>query len=309
MADNVDTTAAPAAATSEPAVVTPVSVPPSTVGEALRAARAAHELTVEQVAAELRIEPKQLVALEENRFEQIGVPVFVKGYIRQYGQRFGMNTEELLAIYHRQGKLAEVELQPNRAITMREDRPTSPWIVAGVLGAAIVIAIAVWWWNDAATFEVTREAASAAPAPAAAAPVVAPTAVAPSVASPPAAQPVAPAPAEGGATAEPTPAAAAPVAEAEPTVVAAAAPVQPIPLDFRFSQESWAEVSDGRGERLLFGLSAAGRQVTVRGEPPFSVLLGNANAVELRVNGKVYPIPTEGRQGSLARFSVDIAEE
>jgi hypothetical protein len=49
--------------------------------------------------------------------------------------------------------------------------------------------------------------------------------------------------------------------------------------------------------------------VTVRGEPPFAVVLGNANAVRLVVDGEEYPIPTRGLANEPARFSVDIAEE
>ena len=88
-----------------------------------------------------------------------------------------------------------------------------------------------------------------------------------------------------------------------------AAPVVTIPLEFSFERESWAEVTDARGERLAFGLNAAGRRLTVRGEPPFAVVLGDADAVRLTVDGEPYSIPTTGREGSLARFSVDIAEE
>jgi cytoskeleton protein RodZ len=82
-----------------------------------------------------------------------------------------------------------------------------------------------------------------------------------------------------------------------------------VPLQFAFDGESWAEVTDARGERLLFGLSNAGRNVTVRGEPPFSVVLGDANVVRLTVDGVAYSIPRAGRQGNLARFTVDVARE
>ena len=68
---------------SEPKAPPP---PPATLGERLRAARLAQDFTVEQLSTELRIEAKQLHALEENRFEQIGVPVFIKGYLKQYGK-------------------------------------------------------------------------------------------------------------------------------------------------------------------------------------------------------------------------------
>jgi cytoskeleton protein RodZ len=308
MADNVDTSAASVADESVPAAPAPV-VPPPTVGDALRAARLAQDLTVEQVAAELRIEPKQLAALEENRFEHIGVPVFVKGYIRQYGQRFGLNIDDLLAIYYRQGQLADVELQPNRAIRLRDDRQTSSWIVGALVAATVVVAVAAWWWNGG-SFDAAPNAVEPATAPAAA--PAAASREPPAVAVPSGGAPAVPPPAEAAPAASPEPAAAvAAPSAAEPAAAASAvaAPVETIPLEFRFAQESWAEVSDGRGERLLFGLNAAGRQVTVRGEPPFSILLGNADSVELRVNGSVYPIPSEGRQGSLARFSVDTAEE
>jgi cytoskeleton protein RodZ len=90
---------------------------------------------------------------------------------------------------------------------------------------------------------------------------------------------------------------------------AQAAPAVSIPLEFTFDQESWTEVTDARGQRLLFGLTAAGRRVTVRGEPPFAIVLGNADFVRLTVDGEPYQIPTTGREGPLARFSVDIAEE
>jgi cytoskeleton protein RodZ len=110
----------------------------------------------------------------------------------------------------------------------------------------------------------------------------------------------------GDAASEPARAA---VEAAAPRDEERAAPVVAIPLELTFDRESWVEVTDSRGERLLFGLTAAGREVTVRGEPPFAVVLGDADAVRLSVAGEPYAIPTTGRQGNLARFSVDIAEE
>ncbi len=129
------------------------------------------------------------------------------------------------------------------------------------------------------------------------------------MAAPPPAD-AAPAPTDAGAAS-----ATAVVATPAALVEAVAADNQPagaavsIPLEFTFDQESWAEVTDARGQRLLFGLTAAGRRVTVRGEPPFAIVLGNADFVRLTVDGESYEIPTAGREGPLARFSVDIAEE
>lgn len=290
----------------------PAAEPPANLGELLRSARIAQDLTVEQLSAELRIEAKQLSALEENRFEQIGVPVFIKGYLKQYGTRLGVDVSDLLALYYKQTTLTDVQIQPSRTIKLRDERQIASWVLATIVLLVVAGGLGAWWWSGG-TFEIPslRQAAPAvAPAPATneAEPSPPPTrqpAVItperlPAVDPPPAAEPEAPA-------GEQVPVAA--VAAVEPDENPSTAPVVAIPLQFTFEEESWAEVTDGRGERLLFGLSAAGRDVTVRGEPPFAIVLGNADSVRLTVDGEPYAIPTAGRQGNLARFAVDIAEE
>ena len=276
----------------------PPPPPPATLGEQLRAARLSQDLTVEQLSTELRIEAKQLHALEENRFEQIGVPVFVKGYLKQYGLRLGLNTADLLAVYHKQTTLADVEVQPSRTITLRDERQITSWVIAAIVLLAVIAGLAVWLWNGG-TFEALFPAGSTpAPAPEqrpvpieAAAPVV--ESATPDAPSPDTAPDVTVAPDEGD----------------EPPSDAPADPTATVALQLVFDAESWAEITDARGERLLFGLNTAGRDVTVRGAPPFSMVLGNADSVRLTVDGAPYTIPTTGRQGNLARFSVDVAEE
>jgi cytoskeleton protein RodZ len=129
-------------------------------------------------------------------------------------------------------------------------------------------------------------------------------------------EPVAPAPAPSPADRDEDAADAAPEAGgAEPAV----SPILPIaedarrvfivPLEIVFDGESWAEVTDGTGERLVYGLHTAGRRLTVRGTPPFAVVLGNASSVQLTVDGQPYDIPPTRRGDNLVRFSVDIAEE
>jgi cytoskeleton protein RodZ len=300
---------------AEPAL-SPEPPPPETVGSMLRNARLAQDLTVEQLSAELRIEAKQLVALEGDQFEQIGVPVFIKGYLKQYGTRLGLDFRDLLAQYYKQTTLTDIQVQPSRTIKLRDDRQITSWLVAGILLLAVIVGLAVWWWNGGTLTALPALPPSApqtavepaAPAPASP-PQVEPAVQAPPApvaAPPPAVEPVA-APASVTAPAvEPA------AANAEPASAAdnvRAVPVTAIPLEFTFDQESTAEVTDGRGERLLWGVNAAGRRVTVRGEPPFAITLGNADAVRLTVDGAPYTIPTVGREGSLARFSVDVAEE
>jgi cytoskeleton protein RodZ len=187
----------------------------------------------------------------------------------------------------------------------------------------LVVGLAVWWWSGGSfstawgtggtpvtSTPPDAEAAEAAEPETlpAAAPAVAPIertlpAVDPPAVEPPPAEP-------GGQQAEGAelPAVATTFEAPDEGDDAEAAPAATIPLELTFEQESWAEITDARGERLLFGLSAAGRNVTVRGEPPFAIVLGNAESVRLTVDGEPYAIPRT-RQGNLARFAVDTPKE
>ena len=307
MADSEQPSGAPVGAQASPRL-----------GQILRDARVAQDLTIEQLSAELRIEAPQLAALEENRFEKIGVPVFVKGYLRQYGQRLGVDYQVLLALYHKQTKLEEVQIQPSPTIRLRDERQITVWIVATVVLAVIIVGLGVWWARGG-RIDIASTAASvvAAVSPAAAVSTPAPATASPAATAPPAAAQSAPSPAPieppqaAPAVTDAAPAllTSAPVAPGDPPRNDVAAAAMTIPLELTFVQESWAEVTDARGERLFYGLGAARRQARMRGEPPFAIVIGNANVVQLLVDGEAYPIPTEGREGNLARFSVDIAEE
>jgi cytoskeleton protein RodZ len=285
------------------------------VGQVLRDARVAKDLTIDQLATELRIEGRQLTALEENRFEQIGAAVFVKGYLRQYAQRLGVDQQRVLALYSEQVQPTEVQIQPSRTIKLRDERQITLWVVALLLLALIVVALGVWWLNGgldlaAMTRRVRADGfgltPAAAPAPAA---TPEPTQPEPSPPPPPAAEPQA----ASVAPSEPVAAEPAPATERRDDDVTVApsegdeapeAATAGVSLELTFAGESWTEITDARGERLYYGLADAGRRLTLRGEPPFAVVLGNADGVKVIVDGKPFDIPTRGRQGNLARFSI-----
>jgi len=289
--------------------------PPATLGERLRAARLNQDLTVEQLSTELRIEAKQLHALEDNRFEQIGVPVFVKGYLKQYGTRLGLDVADLLALYYKQTTLADVQIQPSRTIKLHDERQITAWALAAVVLLLVIGGLAAWWWTGGSFGAAVPTPSTAAPAAEPPAPTATRQQREPSTPAPEQrrepledASPAVEQPAPDAAPAESPFADVTEGPDDGPTDEPAAEGVT-IALELTFDGESWAEITDARGERLLFGLNAAGRNVTVRGAPPFAIVLGNADSVRLAVDGEPYAIPLRGRQGNLARFSVDIAEE
>jgi cytoskeleton protein RodZ len=71
-----------------------------------------------------------------------------------------------------------------------------------------------------------------------------------------------------------------------------------------FTTESWVEVTDARGEQLMYDLAAPGSTVALFPVPPARVLLGNAEGVRVTVDGRPFMVPTQGRRGNLANFVI-----
>jgi cytoskeleton protein RodZ len=76
-------------------------------------------------------------------------------------------------------------------------------------------------------------------------------------------------------------------------------------LALKFLALSWAEVSDATGRRLLQGLYAPGSARTLSGAAPLRVILGNAPAVELRVNDQPLKLAGLVRHDGSARLLID----
>lgn len=99
----------------------------------------------------------------------------------------------------------------------------------------------------------------------------------------------------------PAPATVVPVAPT--TTTAVAAPVAPRidSLSFNFTGKSWISVRDATGQELVYGLKNPGQTVTVTGQAPFSINIGNVNVTTLTRNGRVVSLKPYTR-GEIASF-------
>ncbi|MDT8384879.1 MAG: DUF4115 domain-containing protein [Gammaproteobacteria bacterium] len=75
-----------------------------------------------------------------------------------------------------------------------------------------------------------------------------------------------------------------------------------------FRDDSWVEVTDARGARLIYRLAKAGMSHTVTGAAPFEVQLGYVPGVEIFYNGVPYDLSRYAGRRS-ARFRVGGADE
>ena len=83
------------------------------------------------------------------------------------------------------------------------------------------------------------------------------------------------------------------------------APARETRLRLELSSESWVEVYDSRGERLFYDVASAGSVQSIAGRPPLRVVLGNAAAVTVQVDGQSRDIPAGAVDGEGARFVVN----
>jgi len=90
------------------------------------------------------------------------------------------------------------------------------------------------------------------------------------------------------------------------TVAAAVDPINAAPIDqlvLSFSDDCWLEVTDAKGKILAAKLHRAGDQLVLQGSAPFNIVLGNATAAEVRLNGKAVAVTPIGSRRTL-RFTV-----
>ena len=294
-----------------------------TLGSRLRAAREKRELAIEKIADELRIEERVLIALEEDRLDEIGVaPVFVKGYIKQYGRMLQLDYDVLRRAFDAQIGSEDIRLRPNSSIQLRDERQITIWIIAALAVLLVGVALLVWWLgtDDVGVTGVSDQAGEPALAVQAQNPPPAP--VPQQVADPvPVTEPqlvtAAPPPTEPpGESEQADNAADVPADVAEPGSlqqveidVSAVPPEGSVPMVFEFSDESWFELEDASGRRLYYDLVGAGRRLSFFAVPPARVLIGNAAAVTITVDSASYSIPAGSLRGNVASFAIDPIQE
>jgi cytoskeleton protein RodZ len=268
------------------------------LGERLRSARKARALSVEQVSERLRLEESLVVALEEERFEALGAPVFVRGHLRRYAQLVGLSTQSVMDAY-----LAAVpDSGEPPALTRHRAEPemvrVGPWAL-WLAGAVVVIVMVVLLSGG------DEPEAPPAAAPPAASPQPQPLQPVPLPPSDTGA-PVAPQGAPPPATTTPFVETPLPAPGALPDGTSpppAAVPPERVPLVLQFAEDGWVNVADSE-RRLLYGLQRAGTRQELLGRPPFRLMLGNARATSVTLAGSRYPIPPDKIEDNVARFEI-----
>lgn len=286
------------------------------IGQRLREKREAAGLSIAAAAAKLHCDQTILTALEADRFDELGAPVFAQGHLRRYAELIGAPVAELLADWAKRGTLVatpdltRIPRAPSRGL----DREV--WgRRLGALAGAVVIAVAAWWILRGGAVQTPPAVPVAAPSAAAIAPATPAITAAATLASPPAPATTLPdsaaAPLEVPAAAPMAPAA--PVALAVPAApaVAPAAPAVAARLAVAIEarENCWTEIYDAEGRKLYFDTLRSGNRAAVSGVAPLRVLLGRADRASLTIEGRQVAIPAALIRNTTAYFTVDAAAQ
>jgi cytoskeleton protein RodZ len=262
-------------------------------GARLRAAREAAGLSVDDVAHQLKLAPRQVRALEEESFEQLPGRTFSRGFMRNYARLLNLDAQDLLA------QLPQTVQAPLQAPSLRATATTiaelptgkpaksgfARWLIPLVLITCVVGAAAYEWYRNG--FSIASEPYQRATSPPHKLPAAAvsqlPNPLANSV-------PIEPATAQASLSAGSNASEA-----ASPNATTAPAETD-APLILTYRGPSWTEVHDGSGQMVVSRLVSQGSVESVRGSAPFELTLGNADAVRVTYLGKPVDLAPFTRQ-------------
>lgn len=298
------------------------------LGPKLRQAREGRGLSINDAAQALRLSPRIVSALEEDAYEHLPGPTYVRGYLRNYAQFLGLSPQPLVDAYNNSPQAAQRTDMTSPA-PVRQITSSDILVRLGTVAVAVIVfGLAALWWSGHEAANLNRLVpARTAPQPAGN-DASAPEQLEPSAAVRAPEQAPAPPPAQDKPSESLEPAAA-PAEEPEaptPTPTAAVSPAAPEVEDAPVAttatdtsppdsneplarlvlyvhDDSWADVRDAQQRRLLYETIPAGRVVTVEGAAPLSVFLGNVEGVTVEFNGKVYDA-MRYKRGQVARFTL-----
>jgi cytoskeleton protein RodZ len=289
----------------------------------LKEAREAAGLHIAALAAALKVPVKKLEALEAGRYTELPDMTFARALASSACRQLRVDPGPILQQIP-QSAVSTLG-QSGHALNApfhsgHDEAPFNPlsWLSRPALLAAIALLLGalviVFLPRADHTSAVPEPGAAAGPGPVPAAmPVVPP-------------EPAAPGPQDAAAGASPAPVVADPLAVPGGTTTAPAEPstspqapvaeagvaVTPDPsavtksgglLSIAATGESWVEVVNGSGVVVVKRLLQAGDVIEFSAAPPYTVVLGKADAAEVSVRGKLFDTSPFARN-NVARFEV-----
>lgn len=288
-------------------------------GAQLAAHRQQRGWSIEQVASQLNLAPRQVVAIESDDYAALpGMPI-VRGFVRAYAKLLKIDPAPLLATMPGETVVANESASLRRSVSapFLESRMPSMSDRSGMSGKRIaglvllvLIAAAIWavqrmdglsgLAGEGMTVRELAGVSESTPVPPAPTPEPVPEVAAPV----PDQTAQAPVRMDEAAT-SPPPATSSPASAPDAALLqqdaAASAVKNTLVLSVR--EDSWVEIKGADNRPVISRVVPAGTTETVEITGPLSVVIGNAAGVDVTLRGEPLELKT-GARGNVARMSV-----
>jgi cytoskeleton protein RodZ len=233
------------------------------IGTTLREARIRARIDISEVEARTKIRAKYLRAIENEEWDLLPGPIYVKSFLRTYGEFLGLDSRQLVDEYKRRyERPSDQELRPITARGRERERRPRRGPRLGRLGAVVIVLAVV----VAALFAVGTLTNKSTPTT---------TSTTTTVAT-------------GSRSSTSTTTSTTHAATPPPTHRVHHAPPKPTTVTLKLVPTSpvYVCVEDGTGKKLIDGVTfSAGESVPVETAHKLMITLGNGG-VQMQVNGK-----------------------
>ncbi len=311
-------------------------------GDRLRIARESRDLSIEDVAARLKLDVRKIRALEQGDIAGFAAPVFAAGYLRTYARLMELSEEEVLADFTELASVHEQVIDPASAVnnetyskmsneissqfSLRDKSSGNHLGKAGFAGVVIVGLVYFLWSvtegeqtdavsSDTRSHLTEQTVEIAVPSLEIVTEEKVDDARAIETQSPVEKQIVEKQIVEKQIVETEQNELASPEMPAEPVVISEVeteaeglAAGQRSELILIFNSDSWAEVRDAQGESLVYRLGKSGTQSLVKGVAPFTVQLGYVQGVDILYNGAAYDLSQYANRRSV-RLRIGATDE
>ena len=296
------------------------------IGAVLSAARMKRDLSIATAAMQSNLSQEIIERLEQNRFAEIGAPVFTRGYLGLYARFLGLNEAAVSQAFNKIKSEPAPELRLTAANIESQARPyrrrsyLGSWLLLIPVVAIGGVLLYQLFDNNSwlmkqinGAFNAPQASGEIAPADSGSANSnneivleVGGTPLSPegTPLSPESAQNIpglTPPPASDSSATNSEQAAETPASDTPPASTANRG------IQLSFSVESWIEIKDSGNKKVLSKLVKAGEKIELPADgAPYNLNLGRPDGVVMLINGQEQPLENYRQKNSGRRFNVDV---
>ncbi len=291
-----------------------------TPGQVLRLYREKMELSVEGIAKRVHLDVKIIESIENDSQEGLPAAIYVRGYLRSYAKIVGANADEIIKLYDEDSPPPPPEILPEvkpPTQVSSNDKPVKAFTYFISLG--LVLLLLIWYQSNFVvdsqtsnqqinsdssingvdiTYDVIHHSDSWKSQSSDLEDYIE-TSIEPDIQLDLDESTIS----NTEQTIETTILQLTPAETPNESPSLSVTGQGPDTIEMKLSSDSWIEIDDANNNRLFHDLAIAGKQYSIKGTAPLSVLLGYSVGITIIFNGKPFDVEPYSKSG-VARFTL-----